>query len=582
MQGSIVTLYRSIVATEKGSIRKEWGGKKLSVALAYPNVYRVGMSNLGFHIVYGLFNRRPDVVAERVFLPEGQEMSLYLQSGGPLLSLESQKPVHDFDLLAFSLSFENDYPNILKILELSGIALQAQGRTEEDPFVLGGGVTTSLNPEPIAPFFDFFLLGEAETNVSTFVDLLVELRGQGYRRDEILKNLCAGMNSLYAPSFYRPEYNEDGTIRVFQTVLQGIPERIRAPVLSTLTGPEASASTILTPDTEFSDRVLIELGRGCGHACRFCAAGYVYRPPRTYPEEAIRTTVKTALSTSRRVGLLSAAVSDIPGIENITREIVKSDGDFSVSSLRAETITVGLLEDLRSSGQRTIAIAPEAGSERLRRVINKHLSEEQILEAVRLISTVYPFNLRLYFLIGLPTETQEDIAAIPTLVKRIKHAMIKTSAKRGKIGRIRLSVNCFIPKPFTPFQWFPLEETATLREKQRWLKKALVKQGGVQVHFDLPKWAYVQALLSNGDRRVAPIILEAHRNQGNWKKAFLVSKMNPDFFVHRAREFEETLPWDFIDHGLSKRHLVREYSLALKGRQSEGCRVGDCHRCGIC
>jgi len=582
MQGSIVTLYRSILAAEKGSIKKEWGGKRLSVALAYPNVYRVGMSNLGFQIVYGLFNRRPDVVAERVFLPEGQEMSLYLQSGGPLLSLESQKPVHDFDLLAFSLPFENDYPNILKILELSGIALEAQGRTGEDPFVLGGGVTTSLNPEPIAPFFDFFLLGEAETNVSTFVDLFAELRDRGCRRNEILKNLCAGMNSLYAPSLYRPEYNEDGTIRVFQTVLQGIPERIRAPVLSTLEGPEASASTILTPDTEFSDRVLIELGRGCGHACRFCAAGYVYRPPRTYPEEAIRTSVNTALSTGRRVGLLSAAVSDIPGIEKITREILKSEGDFSVSSLRAETITVGLLEDLRSSGQRTIAIAPEAGSERLRKVINKHLSEDQILEAVRLISTVYPFNLRLYFLIGLPTETQEDIAAIPALVKRIKHAMIKTSAKRGKIGRIRLSVNCFIPKPFTPFQWFPLEDTGTLREKQRWLKKALVKQGGVQVHFDLPKWAYVQALLSTGDRRVAPIILEAHRNQGNWKKAFLVSKMNPDFFVHRTRDLEETLPWDFVDHGLSKRHLAREYSLALKGRQSEGCRVGGCHRCGIC
>ncbi len=582
MQGSVVALYRSILAAERGFIKKEWGGKKLSVALAYPNAYLVGMSNLGFQIVYGLLNRRPDVVAERVFLPEGQEMSLYLQSGGPLLSLESQKPVHDFDLVAFSLSFENDYPNILKILELSGIALQSQGRKERDPFVMGGGVTTSLNPEPIASFLDFFLLGEAETNLSAFVDLFVELRDQGYRRDEILKKLGAGMDSLYVPALYRPEYNEDGTIHVFQPALQGVPERIRAPVLSTLVGPEASASTILTPDTEFNDRVLIELGRGCGHACRFCAAGYVYRPPRTYPEEAIRARVKTALGTGPRVGLLSAAVSDIPGIENITREILKSGGNFSVSSLRAETITIGLLEDLRSSGQRTIAIAPEAGSERLRRVINKHLSEEQIVEAASLISTTYPFNLRLYFLIGLPTETQEDLAAIPALVKKIKHAMIKTSAERGKIGRIRLSVNCFIPKPFTPFQWFPLEETGILREKQRWLKKALVKQGGVQVHFDLPKWAYVQSLLSNGDRRVAPIILEAHRNQGNWKRALLVSKMNPDFFVHRARDLEETLPWDFIDHGLSKRHLAREYSLAVKGQQSEGCRVGNCHRCGIC
>jgi radical SAM family uncharacterized protein len=581
MQGRIVSLYRQILAAERGFIKKEWGGKKLSVAFAYPNTYRVGMSNLGFQIVYGLLNRRPDVVAERVFLPEGQEMSLYLQSGRPLLSLESQRPVHDFDLLAFSLSFENDYPNILHMLELSGVALERTERLEESPFVMGGGITTFLNPEPIAPFFDFFLLGEAETNLSAFIDLFIALKAQGYRREAFLKHLATGMGSLYVPSLYRPEYHEDGTIRSFQPVCEEVPEKIAASVLRKL-GAEAPASVIVAPDTEFNDRVLIEIGRGCGHACRFCAAGYVYRPPRTYREEAIRSQVEKAMSTGRRVGLLSAAVSDIPGIENITGTIVKSGGDFSVSSLRAETITSGLLKDMRASGQRTIAIAPEAGSERLRRIINKHLSEEQILEAASLISTTYPFNLRLYFLIGLPTETQEDIAGIPALVKKIKHMMVKTSSRRGRIGQIRLSVNCFIPKPFTPFQWFPLEEVNTLREKQRWLKKALVKQGGIQVHFDLPKWAYVQALLSNGDRRVAPIILETHRTRGNWKKAIRSSKMNPDFFVYREKNLDEMLPWDFVDHGLSKKHLAREYSLAIQGRQSEGCRIGECHRCGIC
>jgi len=581
MRDRITSLSRSRLALERGFIKKDWGGKSLSVALAYPHAYRVGMSNLGFQVVYGLFNRRPDVVAERVFLPEGQEMSLYLQSGGPLLSLESQRPVHDFDLLAFSVSFENDYPNILKILDLSGIALRSEERSEQSPFVLGGGITTFLNPEPIAPFFDFFLLGEAETNLPTFIDHFIALNHQGFRREEFLKNIAVEMDSLYVPSLYRPVYNEDGTIRVFEPASPELPEKIAAPTLRT-PGTEVPCSTILTPDTEFSDRVLVELGRGCGHACRFCAAGYVYRPPRTYPEEAIRSQVRKAVGSGRRVGLLSAAVSDIPGIENITREIVQTGGAFSVSSLRAETITAGMLEDLRASGQRTIAIAPEAGSERLRRVINKHLSEEQILEAVRLISTTYPFNLRLYFLIGLPTETQADIAGIQVLVKKIKHQMVKTSAKRGKIGQIRVSVNCFIPKPFTPFQWFPLEEVDTLKEKQRWLKKALVQQGGIQVHFDLPKWAYVQALLSNGDRRVASLMLEAHRVKGNWKKAFRASTMNPDFFVHRDRNLEEVLPWDFIDHGLLKKHLAREYSLALKGQQSEGCRIGDCHRCGIC
>ena len=581
MRGKITALYRSRLAAERGFIKKDWGGKRLTVALAYPNTYAVGMSSLGFQVVYGLFNQRPDVVAERVFLPEGQEMSLYLQSGEPLLSLESQRPVHDFDILAFSVSFENDYPNILKILDLSGIAFQSQEREAKDPFVMGGGITAFLNPEPIAPFFDFFLLGEAEANLSQFIDYFIDINHWKRARDECLKDLAFGINSLYVPSLYRQEYNRDGTIRVLEPRFQDLPEKIAAPIFQT-SGKEVPCSTILTPDTQFNDRVLVELGRGCGHACRFCAAGYVYRPPRTYAEGAIRSQVKKALDSGSPVGLLSAAVSDIPGIEKITREIIETGGHFSVSSLRAETVTPGMLEDLRKSGQRTIAIAPEAGTERLRRVINKHLSEDQILEAVRLISTVFPFNLRLYFLVGLPTETREDIAGIPALVKRIKHSMVKTSAKRGRIGQIRLSVNCFIPKPFTPFQWFPLEDVEGLKEKQRWLKKALLKEGGIQVHFDLPKWAYVQTLLSNGDRRVSSMILGAHGSKGNWKKAFQLSTMNPDFFVYRARDLDEVLPWDFIEHGLLKKHLAREYSLALKEHESEGCRVGDCRRCGIC
>lgn len=581
MSGSVETLYRQRLAGEEGYVKKDWGGKRASVALAYPNSYHLGMSNLGFQIVYDLLNRRSDVVAERVFLPQGQELSLYLETGRPLLTMESQRPVLDFDLLAFSLSFENDFINILNMLELSRLPFLASDRKKNHPLVMAGGVTTFLNPEPIGPFFDFFLLGEAENNLEECVDLLIEHDTGESKRKDVLLGLARGMNSLYVPSFYEPEYETDGTISTLQPLYPGIPDKIRVPRQpSPVEG--VPVSTVVTPDTEFKDRVLVELGRGCGRSCRFCAAGYIYRPPRTYPEREIQKRVDEALDKGHSVGLLCAAVSDIPGIGRVTRKIVDRDGRFSVSSLRAESITRELLEDLRASGQKTIAIAPEAGSQRLRRVINKHLTEQQILDAANLISSTHPFNLRLYFLVGLPTETREDVVAIVELVKKIKHQMVKTSAKRGRIGQIKLSVNCFIPKPFTPFQWFPLEDTGSLKEKQKILKRGLSGEGGVQVHFDLPKWAYVQALLSNGDRRVALILLMVHRLKGNWKKALRQSEVNGDFFVYRQKDLEEILPWDFIDTGLSKKHLKREYTNALKAAESEICRVGSCYLCGVC
>lgn len=577
MPGDIISLFRSRLGREKGTIFKDWGGK-ITIALVYPNLYHIGMSNLGFQRVYSLLNRRHDVVAERAFLPEGQELPLFLQSGKPLISMETQVPLYQFHLIAFSLPFENDYPNILRILELAKIPIQAENRKDPCPLVMAGGITTFLNPEPLAPFMDFFLLGEAESFLDGFLDHFSEGVTPKTRKERI-HHLAVQTECLYAPSLYQPAYQKDGTIESFSPIHGDIPEKVRS---GRSMGEQAPVSVITTPDTEFGNRVLIELGRGCGRACRFCAAGHVYRPPRFHDKDTLKKRVASTLERQEPLGLLAAAVSDVPGIEDITAMIIKKGGNFSVSSLRAETLTQGLLDHLKEAGQKTITIAPEAGSERLRRVINKHLTREQIVNAARRIFRTGNFAVRLYFMMGLPTETLDDIKAVLELVKHLRHNMIKESASRGRIGQIRISMNCFVPKPVTPFQWVPLEQVASLKDKQKWLKKSLAKEGGIKIHFDVPKWAYVQTLLSMGDRRVGKILLNVHELGGNWNKAFRFSDINPEFFVYRPKGLDEILPWDFIDHGIQKKYLIDEYHLAFKEKQSPFCQVGKCTRCGVC
>ncbi|MEA3358924.1 MAG: radical SAM protein [Thermodesulfobacteriota bacterium] len=576
----ITTLHRKRLSQERGVIKKDWGGK-LSVALIYPNHYSIGMSNLGFQAIYGILNDNTNIVSERVFLPDAEELSIYKMTKPPILSLESQAPLTKFDILAFSISFENDYLNILSILDLSKIPVLSKDREEGYPLIIAGGATTFMNPEPLADVIDCFLIGEGEVILENFFEAYIGLRLYDAKKREALEALARDVTGVYCPSLFDVEYNSEGLIASFEPLVSSLPHRVKVARNIPFKGPMLR-SRIVTPLTEFSDTILVELNRGCGYSCRFCAAGYFYRPPRMLGKELVIESLKEILTENFRIGLISPTISDVPGIEDITGFVIEKGGSFSVSSMRADSLTEGLMENLKKNGQKTITMAPEAGSERLRRVINKKVTTEEIIDAIILITKTGFFHIKLYFMIGLPTETREDIKAIVSMVKSIRHNIIKESRHRKRIGRIRLSVNCFIPKPSTPFQWLPMDTVESLKEKQRLLKKGLSGQGGVNVSFDIPKWSYIQTLLSMGDRRVGKMLLATYKNGGNWKQTLRSSDVNPDFFVYRDKDLNERLPWDYIDNKVKKSFLQEEYNLAFSSIESPACRVGKCTRCGVC
>ena len=579
MNWKLIKTQKKWLSEERGTIVKDWGGK-ISIALAYPNSYAVGMANLGFQTVYRAFNDLPDVVCERVFFPEPEDVKVLRKDpASSLISVETQRPVRDFDILAFALSFENDFPNILAMLDYSGIGFFPPDRSGHDPFLMAGGVATFLNPEPVAPFFDFFLLGEAENIIPRFVEVFRECLESDAERREVLEELALKVPSVYVPSFYKVEYAADGRITEF--VPRGnYPEKIKCYHKSTVAPP--CITSILTPNCEFANTNLVEIGRGCGRGCRFCAAGFVYRPPRFASSKDVVQTAVALKDFTSRIGLLSPAVSDHPEIEKIC-DILKKEGfQVSVSSIRADSVTPELVRNLSGSGHFSVAVAPDAGSERLRKVINKNLSEEQILDAVENLVRQDILNIKLYFMVGLPTETRSDVEEIVNLVKRIKHRIVSGSKGKKRLATLTLSINSFVPKPFTPFQWVPFVPVSELKERIKIVKRGLKGVANVRVHSDLPKWAYRQAVLARGDRKVALLLHAIHKNNGNWQKALSDVNLNGDFYACRTREKDEIFPWDFIDHGVKKAYLWEEYQRALAEKVSPMCDVDKCHRCGVC
>jgi radical SAM superfamily enzyme YgiQ (UPF0313 family) len=402
----------------------------------------------------------------------------------------------------------------------------------------------------------------------------------GAERRALLKTIARSVPGAYAPCFYDVRYASDGTLAAWVPAAD-VPPRIVRPHLKDLSAAP-TCSTVVTPDTAFGGAFLVEVGRGCPHGCRFCSAGFVYRPPRFRTEDSLARTIAQGLGRSAQIGLVGAAVSDLPGLAALCRRFSGPDVALSFSSLRADALDPELLEALGRSRIKTATIAPEAGSERLRRVINKGLSEEDVVNAATALVAQGIPNLKLYFMVGLPTETREDVDAIVTLVKHIKHAFLKSSRARRAIGTLTVSISSFVPKPFTPFQWAAMAPVDELKARIKRIKAELKRVPNVRVHADLPRWAFIQALLARGDRRVADLLSRVDAAAGNWAHALKTAPVNPNFYVLRERDPDELLPWDFIDHRVSKAYLQNDYRRALEGRPGTVCRMESCRLCGAC
>ena len=543
----------------------------LSVCLVYPNTYPVAMANLGFQAVFRILSEDPRVACDRAFLPDGDA------AGWPrtLRSFEQERPVGDFDVVAFSISFETDYLNVLQCLRLAGIPWRSRQRGARAPLVVAGGPATFLNPEPLAEFVDLFLIGEAEEMLGEFVDrVLARPRG----REAVLER-AEEVAGAYRPERHHPVYDERGDLVGVRYDGAGDRRVVRRFVADL--DRFATNSEVLAPEAVFGDMYLVETSRGCEWGCRFCAAGFMYRPVRYRSLRTLRDSVARGLEARSTIGLVGAEMASLPGVSALCQDIAAAGGRPSPSSLKADVITPALAAALGRGGNRSVTVAPEAGSERMRRVINKNLTEPEILRAAEWLVGAGVESLKLYFMVGLPTETAADVAGIVALT-----ASVRARLAGARVGRVLVSINPFVPKPWTPFQWDPMEAIPPLRAKLAALGRELAALGGVDV--EIPREAYLQTLLSRGDRRIAPILeLLAAEPDAWWTTLRRLrggrgETVDPDRFVHRAYPLDAVLPWDFIDHSVDKRYLVAERRKAVAEIETPPCDTATCHTCGSC
>ena len=573
---------------EWNSVVKDWDRIEIKVALAYPDVYEVGMSNMALMILYDLLNKQEDVLAERVYAPWVDMEQAMRDAGVPLYSLETKHPLAGFNIIGFTLPYELNCTNVLNMLDLAQVPVLASERNDGHPVVIGGGSGT-YNPEPLADFFDLFVIGEGE---EVLLELLQVYRDHRNGKRKFLSH-AAEIEGVYVPSLYDVKYNDHGTVAEVKPRQPEARPIITKRIVDIL--PPAPTKVVVPYVEAIHDRAMIEIQRGCTQGCRFCQAGMIYRPLRERPLEEIVATADQLLSNTgyEELALVSLSSCNYSRIEELVEALLVQHGpkytSISLPSLRMDSFSLELAKLFRGRRKTGLTFAPEAGSERLRCVINKVLSAEEILGTAEAAYGSGWHRIKLYFMVGLPTETMEDVEAIAALVKQVLDVGRRA---RGKRAEVSVSVGTFIPKPHTPFQWLPLEKKELLQQKQHQLRR-LIRGRGLKLSWNDPDTSLLEAALSRGDRRLGKVIHAAWRRGARfdawseifdaerWWSAFSEQGLDPAFYAHRERSLEETLPWDHINSGVSKEFLIAEYERSLRGETTSNCREGPCLACGI-